>query len=72
MNKMNEGNNFRFDLWLYNEMQKRGMSILDLAEKADVTEKTIRRFVKNQGLPTMTTLALILDALDCHMEFVSN
>ena len=69
---MNEENSYRFDLWLYNELKKRNMTMKEFAEKAQVSESTIKRCVHNEGLPTMTTLALILDALDCHMEIVSN
>lgn len=33
---MNEGNSFRFDLWLYNQMKRRGMNMKELAEKAGI------------------------------------
>ena len=69
---MNIGDEFRFDLWLYNELQKRGMKQKDLAEKADITSATVSTLIHNQKMPTVRTLALILGALDMHMEFVDN
>lgn len=67
---MNEGNNFRFDLWLYNQMQRRGWSRQDMAEKTGLDRVTIGYYLTNVRLPTMTSLALILKALGMHMEFV--
>ena len=69
---MNEDNKFRFDLWLYNEMQKRGYNAFDLAEKAGVSPQTVNYYLRNTRMPTLRTLAVLLDAFDMHMEFVEN
>lgn len=70
--KMNEGNRFRFDLWLYNEMQKRGWEPLDLAIETGLSVPNIRNYLKNRSMPTLRSLELILRAFDMHMEFVKN
>lgn len=69
---MNENGCFRFDLWLYNELKKRRMKQIDLAEKSGVSISAIHYLLRNQQQPTMRTLAMILNALDMHMEFVQN
>ena len=70
--KMNEGNKFRFDLWLYNEMKKRGWDAIDLAIELGISEKTIYHYIKNDYLPTMYSLARLLKAFNMHMEFVQD
>ena len=69
---MNEDNKFRFDLWLYNELQKRGMKQIDLANKTGVSPATITYFLQNNSMPNTRTIAVILDALYMHLEIVSN
>ena len=69
---LNEWNSFRFDLWLYNEMRKRGWNTQDLAEKAGITRQAVVFYLADERLPTMRTLAEILSAFDMHMEFVDN
>ena len=69
---MNENGYFRFDLWLYNELKKRRMKQIDLAEKSGVSISAIHYLLRNKQQPTMRVLAMILNALDMHMEFVSN
>lgn len=63
---------FHFDHWLRNELYKRDMKQKELAEKSTVTCATISYYMNNREMPTVRTLALILDALDMHMEFVDN
>lgn len=69
---MNEKANFRFDLWLYNEMQKRGYNTMDIERKTGIAHSTISNYLNNKGNPSMYTLALLLNAFDMHMEFVGN
>lgn len=69
---MNENGYFRFDLWLYNELRKRGMKQIDLAEKSGVSISAIHYLLSNKQQPTMRTLGMILNALDMHMDFVPN
>ena len=69
---MNEGNEFRFDLWIYNEMVKRGWDVTDLSIESDLSVTTINHYLRNDYLPTLYSLALILKAFDMHMEFVQN
>ena len=47
---MNEGNKFRFDLWLYNEMKKRGWDAIDLAIESGISEKTIYHLYKSRAI----------------------
>ena len=63
---------FRFDRWLRNELYKRDMTQKEFAEKADITCTTVSYYINNKEMPTVRTLALMLKALDMHMEFVEN
>ena len=69
---MNEGNNFRFDLWIYNEMVKRGWDAIDLSIASTLSVTTINHYLRNDYLPTMYSLAMILQAFGMHMEFVQD
>ena len=69
---MNDNEYFRFDLWLYNELKKRGTKQIDLAEKSGVSISAIHYLLRNKQQPTMRTLGMILNALDMHMDLVSN
>lgn len=69
---MNEGNKFRFDLWLYNEMAKRGWNISDLSRKTSLTRQTIRFYLQNKRGPTLMSFALILEAFNKHIEIVDD
>ena len=68
---MNIGNEFRFDLWLYNEMQKRGFNKTEMAEASGVSIQAIMHYLNNKRLPTLRTLIAILDAFDMRIDFVS-
>lgn len=69
---MNEGNEFRFDLWLYNEMQKRKWKSTELAEKTGLSRQTICFYLMDERIPTLRTLAVILKAFNKHIEIVDN
>ena len=69
---MTVNNDFHFDTWLRDEMQKRGITQKELAEKSFVTCATISYYMNNQKMPTVRTLDLLLNALDMHMEFIPN
>ena len=43
---MNEGNMFRFDLWLYNEMKKRNWDSLDLEVESGISRASINLYIK--------------------------
>ena len=64
---MNEGNEFRFDLWLYNQIQKRGWSLYDLEEKSGVSEQSLSLYLHNKCLPTFRSFALLLKAFNQHI-----
>jgi transcriptional regulator with XRE-family HTH domain len=64
---MNEGNEFRLDLWLYNEMKKRGLSISDLAEKSSLSYSSIQQYINRNKMPTLQSFGLILKALGKHI-----
>lgn len=64
---MNEGNEFRLDLWIYNEMQKRGLSISDLSEKSGLSYSSIQQYINQKKMPTLRSFALILKALGKHI-----
>ena len=69
---MNDDNYFRFDLWLYNEMKKRSLTISDLAERVGVSERSICYYLRNQVMPSWRTLEDILKAFDMHLEIVTD
>ena len=69
---MNEGNDYRFDLWLYNEMQKRGWNNQDMARRSGLNRETIKSFLNNKRNPTMYTFGRIIKALGKHLEIVDN
>lgn len=64
---MNEGNAFRFDLWLHNEMQKRGWNTTDMAEASGLTHVTIGYYLRNTRTPTLYSFGMILKALGKHI-----
>jgi DNA-binding XRE family transcriptional regulator len=70
--RMNEGNWFRFDLWLYNEMQKRGWDIFDMSVYADISPQTISAYLKGKFEPTLKSFGKILNAFGKHVEIVDN
>lgn len=66
---MNEGNSFRFDLWLYNEMKKRNWNTMDMERKTGIKHCTFSNYLHNKCMPNMYMLALILKAFNMHMVF---
>lgn len=48
--------------------RNRGMAAKALAEKAQVSMNTIYSAEAGRGIPTVTTLKLLADALDCSVE----
>lgn len=69
---MNEGNYFRFDLWLYNEMKLRSLTVADLAEISGVSERSICYYLRNKIMPSWRTLEDILKVFGKHLEIVSD
>lgn len=64
---MNEGNEFRLDLWIYNEMKKRGLSISDLSEMSGLSYSSIQQYINQKKMPTLQSFGLILKALGKHI-----
>lgn len=58
--------------WLKEQMQERQWTTTVLAEKAGVDARTIRRYIKGDGTPTMYTFQLLLKALGKRMQIVDN
>lgn len=69
---MNEGNMFRFDLWLYNEMKKRNWDSLDLEVESGISRASINLYIKGRQYPTFYSFAKIIAALGKHIEIVDN
>lgn len=69
---MNEDNKFRFDLWLYNQMQKYGYNAIDVADKTGISPQTINHYLRDTRMPTLRTLAVLLKAFNMHLEIVEN
>jgi transcriptional regulator with XRE-family HTH domain len=65
-----EGDQERFDLFLQWEMAKRGWDELDLAMESGMSEQAIKAYVRGTQKPTMSSLLLILDALNMRIRFV--
>jgi len=69
---MNDGNWFRFDLWLYNEMKKRDMTAKELAQKAELSYTAITLFLRGDRNPTLYSFQKILRAFGLHLEVVQD
>ena len=69
---MDEDNLFRFDLWLYDEMNKRDLNATDVAEMADLSLHSIYGYLHNRTTPRLGSLALILKAFGKHIEIVDD
>lgn len=69
---MNNGNNFRFDLWLYNEMKKRGWNLFDLEYYSGVSRSSIEGYINKRRNPTLSSFARILAAFGKHIEIVDD
>ena len=69
---MNEGNFFRFDLWLYNEMVKRGWNKADLARACGLSKVIVGKYMANKQGPTLYSFQKILAALGKHVIIEDN
>ena len=63
---------FHFDLWMADELQKRGWDAIDLSVESDLSVTTINHYLRNDYLPTLYSLWQILKAFGMHMEFVKD
>ena len=63
---------FPFNLWLYCEMTKNGMDVLDVEIGTGITATTITNYLKGATTPTLNNLAKILALFDKHIEIVDN
>ena len=61
---------FDFAEWLAEEMDRQGISINELAEKAGVHRLTIQYYLEYKRLPNLATMLIILDALGKRIEIV--
>ena len=64
------GDQERFDLFLQWEMAKRGWDEEDLAMESGLSSQAIRAYVRGTQMPTMSSLLLILDALNMRIRFI--
>ena len=64
---MNEGNSFRFDLWLYNEMRKRDWNTMDMERNTGLSHVQIWQYLHNNVNPSLRSFALILKAFNKHI-----
>ena len=51
-------------------LEKNNMSQRELAEKTDITEVTISRYVSAQRIPKATEILKIADALNCSCDYL--
>lgn len=51
-------------------LEKNNMSQRELAEKTDITEVTISRYVSAQRIPKATEIVKIADALNCSCDYL--
>ena len=61
---------FDFAEWLAEEMDRQGISINELAEKAGVHRLTIQYYLEYKRSPKLSTLKVLLDALGKRIEIV--
>ena len=69
---MNDDKGFRFDLWLYNEMKKRGMNTMDMERLTGVAHSTTSNYLHNKWSPSFAVLSQILPAFGKHIEIVDD
>lgn len=69
---MNEGNKFQFDLWLYNEMQKRKLNTMDMERLTGIAHSTISNYLHNKWEPSLYLFGVILAAFGKHIEIVDD
>lgn len=64
---MNNGDSFRFDLWLYNEMRKREWNTMDMERATGLSHVQIWQYLHNNANPSLRSFALILKAFNKHI-----
>ena len=69
---MSSANKFKFNLWLYNELMRRKWDAIDLSIASGLSVTTINHYLHDDYLPTMYSLAVILEAFNMHMIFEDN
>ena len=69
---MSDGNWFRFDLWLYNEMKKRDITPKELAKASELSYTGILLLLKGDRNPTLYSFQKILRVLGLHIEVVED
>ena len=63
---------FRFDLWIREEMEKRHWDAIDLSVESGLSENTINHYLRDDYLPTLYSLSMILKAFKMHIVFVND
>lgn len=64
------GDQERFDLFLRWEMAKRGWDEEDLSLESGLSSKAIEAYIRGTHMPNMSSLLMILDALNMRIKFV--
>lgn len=59
---------FRFDYWLWDRLQEKGMTQAELAQKTGLNPSAITMYLGRRRSPTLATLTKILTVLDATLE----
>lgn len=62
---------FRFDYWLWDRLQEKGMTQEQLAQQAGMSPSAITLYLARRRSPTLATLTKILTVLDARLEIFS-
>ena len=70
MSKEDDTQGFRFNLWLTNEMQEKGIDTFELSAETGLTIQQIRNYLNEKSMPTMKTMEMILKVFGKRIQFV--
>lgn len=63
---------FPFGLWLYCEMVKHNLDVIDMEIATTLSTTTFENYIKGRTTPSLDNLARILDVFGKHLEIVDN
>ncbi len=67
-----EEKTFPFGLWLYCEMVKNNLDVIDMEIATTLSTTTFENYIKGKTTPSLDNLARILDVFGKHLEIVDN
>lgn len=61
-----------FGIWLYNEIQRRKRTQVDIAKETGITEASVCYYIKSKRFPRLNVLIRILKNMGKHIEIVDD